>query len=239
MVGKPRSKPIAEGGPFSITSPKGAFLHKNQLKQWQGQFGADYTRRNLLDEVSSNQLAKEQLGLTLIEQYRQLLGNIRFNSILEVGCNVGVQLAVLDNLGYPQLVGIEPQAEAIAIGHSRYPKIVFNQGTAFHLPYIDNYFDLVFTAGVLIHIHPDDLDLALQEICRVSNSYIAGFEYYAQKITTVSYRGRDNLLWKMNYLSQYQRLYPELKIVNSMMLEFNKSVYNKSGLYQQNFLLKK
>ena len=214
-------------------------MNTNQLKQWQGRFGANYTKRNSLDEASADQLAKDQLGFTLTEQYRQLWGDISLKSILEVGCNIGIKLAILDTMGYSQLVGVEPQVKAIATGHSLYPKIVFNHGDAFHLPYIDNYFDLVFTAGVLIHIHPDDLDLALREIYRVSKSYISGFEYYAPEITAVNYRSKNDLLWKMDYLGKYQYLYPKLKVVNSVMLEFNQSVYNRSGLYQHNFLLKK
>jgi hypothetical protein len=78
--------------------------------------------------------------------------------------------------------------------------------------------DLVFTAGVLIHIPLGDLPLALSEIYRVSKRYILAIEYFAQEETVVHYRGYDNLLWKRDFLRHYQSQFPELTLVRSGFL---------------------
>ena len=39
---------------------------------------------------------------------------------------------------------------------------------------------VVFTSGLLIHIHPDNLGKAIDEICRVSKRFVWGFEYYSE-----------------------------------------------------------
>ncbi|MBA7689247.1 hypothetical protein ES703_97751 [subsurface metagenome] len=53
----------------------------------------------------------------------------------------------------------------------------FAVGNIFDILYKDNYFDLILTAGVLIHINPEDLLKALKEIFRVTKKYYLMLEY--------------------------------------------------------------
>lgn len=79
--------------------------------------------------------------------------------ILEVGCNVGRNLAWLHDEGWPHVAGVEISAHAIALLRETYPQlgeIEVHQGRAEDvLPTLpDDSFDLVFTMAVLEHIHP-------------------------------------------------------------------------------------
>ena len=73
----------------------------------------------------------------------------------------------------------------------------------------------MFTAGVLIHISLEDLTAALAEIYRVSGRYILAIEYFAQEETAIHYRGKDDLLWKRNFLKHYQTQFPDLTVIRS------------------------
>jgi len=132
--------------------------------------------------------------------------------VLEVGCNVGLQLRLLEkaNRGL-EFHGLEPQPYAIERARQLSPNMVFHQGNAFALPFPDRSFDLVMTHGVLIHIHPNDLPRAIREIDRVARQYILCHEYYSPELTEVQYHGREGLLWKTDFARQYRDLCPHLR----------------------------
>jgi pseudaminic acid biosynthesis-associated methylase len=133
--------------------------------------------------------------------------------ILEVGCNVGCQLGILQRMGFSNLYGVELQAGAVEIARKGTENINVIQGSAFDIPFRDGFFDLVFTSGVLIHISPDDISQAMAEIYRCTRKYIWGFEYYAAEQTEVSYRGHEGLLWKADFAALYQQQFPDLKLI--------------------------
>ena len=54
-------------------------------------------------------------------------------------------------------------------------------GTAQEIPLEDGCVDLAFTAGVLIHIAPDDLLAACKEIHRCARKHIICMEYFADE----------------------------------------------------------
>jgi len=60
-------------------------------------------------------------------------------------------------------------------------------------------FDLVFTAGVLIHVPPAEIDEVLRGMARVSRRWLLSVEYEADVETMINYRGQDDLLWKRPY----------------------------------------
>jgi pseudaminic acid biosynthesis-associated methylase len=140
--------------------------------------------------------------------------------ILEVGCNLGNQLVLLQNLGYTNLYGVEVQEYALEAARARTRNLHLALVSAFDLPYEDGYFDLIFTAGVLIHISPQDLPVAMDEIHRCSREYLMGSEYYAPSVTEVKYRNRDALLWKMDYARQYLTRFPGLELIREERLPY-------------------
>ncbi len=173
-----------------------------QVSAWAGEFGQRYTDRNQTDPTN------------LLPAFRAMLGDLKPRRILEVGCNRGHNLAALEQL-FPeaQLVGIEPNRYAISIARQSGKTFAVLEGNAFELPFKDGYFDLVYTAGVLIHIAPQDLGRATAEIHRVSGRNILCAEYYAEQETVIPYHGHSNLLWKRDFRRHYLESYPDLREV--------------------------
>lgn len=177
----------------------------SQLDAWKGEFGEAYTDRNVADWRA------RQPG------FREVLGGLELRGVLEVGCNRGHNLVALaDLLGEDaDVVGIEPNRHAQRIARAASDRIGVLSGNAFELPFRDGTFDLVFTAGVLIHISLADLPRALAEIHRVSRRYVVALEYFAEEETAIPYRGREDLLWKRDFLRHYQTQFPDLRLVRS------------------------
>src|SRR5438046_10586538 len=57
------------------------------------------------------------------------------------------------------------------------------------VPFRDRWFDLVFTAGVLIHQPQVSLPLVMNEVVRCSRRWVLAMEYHADGIVEVPYRG--------------------------------------------------
>ena len=113
------------------------------------------------------------------------------------------------------VVGVEPNQYALKLARAASVEIGVFPGNALDLPFKNSYFDLVFTANVLIHIRLQDLVTALIEIHRVSNRYILAIEYFAEEETTITYRGHAGLLWKRDFLKHYQDQFPGLTLIRS------------------------
>jgi pseudaminic acid biosynthesis-associated methylase len=185
-----------------------------QAKVWKGDFGREYTDRNTMDVASLDALYLSRYGITRTEMNEMFLPDIpKDAAFLEVGCNSGNQLLLLQQMGYSSLSGIELQPYALEIARRRLRDISLKEGSVLEIPYEDAAFDLVFTAGVLIHIAPQNLLRAMSEVYRCSRAYIWGLEYYARDATEVNYRGQANLLWKMDYARHYLDLFPDLELV--------------------------
>jgi pseudaminic acid biosynthesis-associated methylase len=174
-------------------------LSSQQLDLWRSDFGRQYTDRNDVEKPER------------VATWRRLLGGIVPTRAIEVGCNVGWNLEYLRRLGASELYAVEPQAYAVARARSRAPEFGVLQGTAFDLPFKDNFADLAFTSGVLIHIAPADIARAMAEIYRVSKRWIVAIEYDAPSEQAIKYRGTDDSLWKRDHGGIWQATYPELR----------------------------
>jgi len=97
--------------------------------------------------------------------------------ILEVGCNVGRNLAHLRDIGYTRLEGIEISPHAVEMLRSTYPQLAdvpVHVGAAEEvLPGLETEsFDLVFTMALILAIHPDNA-AAFDHMARVARSILA------------------------------------------------------------------
>lgn len=184
-----------------------------QEEFWQSEFGRNYTERNQFQTPEAvDELYNKFYGVTWTEMVRDFLGDVEINNILEVGCNSGNQVNALQSLGYNNLYGIDIMPYAVEKSKEYTKNINIIQGSAFDIPYRDNYFDLVFTDGVLIHISPNDISRAMKEIYRTSKKYIMGLEYFAKDHTVIEYRGEKDRMWKGNFSQIYLDLFPNLKV---------------------------
>ena len=84
-------------------------------------------------------------------------------------------------------------------------------GDILRLPYKNDAADMVFTSGVLIHIHPTELDRALAEIHRVAKRWILSIEYFNPTPDEVRYRDRDGLMWRRDWGEAWLAKFPDLK----------------------------
>lgn len=192
-----------------------------QEKKWAGNFGKEYTNRNPLSTEAMDKLYIQNYGITRTQLNKDFLNNInRGIRVLEVGCNIGIQLPLLQKMGFKNLYGIEINREAIELSRSIIRNIDIIQGSALDLPFKDSYFDLVFTSGVLIHISPKNIKKAMKEIYRCTKKYIWGFEYYADNYTKVVYRSKKNMLWKANFPKLYLEFFKDLKLVKEKKLKY-------------------
>lgn len=97
--------------------------------------------------------------------------------ILEIGCNVGRNLAYLVDHGYRNVEGIEISPHAVDLLRQTYPQLsdaTIHLGAAEEiLPSLgDKAFDLVFTMAVIEHIHPSSTAV-FDDMVRVGRSILA------------------------------------------------------------------
>lgn len=102
-------------------------------------------------------------------------------SVLEIGCNVGRNLAHLHDAGYRRLIGIELNGEALAVLRATYPSLG-STATLVNAPVeeaisemLDQSVDIAFTMAVLEHLHPDS-EWVFDEMVRVTGSTIVTVE---------------------------------------------------------------
>ena len=170
-----------------------------QLALWTSTFGASYTDRNDVERPAR------------VDVWRRILDGLAVEHALEVGCNVGWNLRYLAAAGVPSVWGVEPQTYAIERARRADPSLTIVPGTAFELPFRDRHFDLSFTSGVLIHISPDDLGRALDELYRVTSRYLIAIEYDHPAEVEVSYRGHAGALWKRDHGAVIAARFPALR----------------------------
>jgi len=193
----------------------------DQMDKWAGQFGREYTDRNVDSLEEMEAMVERNYGKTRTELNKQFLKELdRSAKILEVGSNVGNQLLCLQRMGFSKLYGIELQSYAVELSKARTRCINIIEGSAFDIPFKDGSFDLVFTSGVLIHIAPSDLLLAVREIHRCTKEYIWGLEYYSHKPTEVTYRGHKNMLWKRDFAEYYLDQFEDLELAREEHLKY-------------------
>lgn len=166
------------------------------MNEWEGKFGDDYTKRNTPD-----------VGVRY-KVFGSILWGMNPYSIVEIGCNKGVNLFALKII-YPksEICGVEINKKILDAGIP--PFFITKSIKSFR----DKTVDLVFTCGVLIHIPSKDLKRMMEEIINASYKYVLAIEYYAPKETEVIYRGLRNMLWKRDYGKLYKDL--GLKLIST------------------------
>lgn len=155
-------------------------------KFWNGEFGDEYTERNTPD------VAKR------VEFFGPIMRRIEPFSVFEVGCNKGCNLDALKELRVPVRNGCDINPLALQEAHRKGHAVYAMRAGDLTLSGF-GHFDLVMTVGVLIHIHPADLDRVLDDIIAVSNRYVLAVEYGDHEEVEVDYRGHTGRLWRRPY----------------------------------------
>ena len=174
---------------------------------WAGGFGDEYLERN------------SEAGGGRDIFWKTVLTNHPVGRVLEVGCNAGPNLQwIIRRVDPAETFGIDVNIQALSRLRQRLPNVNAVMATARDLPFRDRWFDLVFTAGVLIHQPDSTLPLVMAEVVRVSRRYVLCAEYFAPETVEVPYRGATGALFKRDYGTLYRELFPELALVDEGFL---------------------
>ena len=192
-----------------------------QSSHWSGDFGTKYIERNYFDTKELDRQYKKVFGITRTELNEAFIGKLNRNiKILEVGCNVGNQLLLLQQMGFKNLYGIEINKKAVEAAQKRTKDSNIINGLAQDIPFKEGFFDLVFTAGVLIHINPKDIKKVMSEMYRCASKYIWGYESYSDKYEKVNYREKNNLYWKTDFSELFIKNFSKLKLKKKKMIKY-------------------
>lgn len=182
-----------------------------QIQFWRGDFGDAYTERNRQTEESL--ASRTRLFRRVLRVARLGVGA----RVLEVGTNIGMNLVALARLAPLSLFGIDPNRTALTL-LAQDPALRSRARVAMaqveRLPFADASMDLVFTCGVLIHIHPDNLMEACREILRVSRRYVLCAEYFSPRPEEIVYRGQRGLLFKRDFGGFFLDHWPRLHLLD-------------------------
>jgi pseudaminic acid biosynthesis-associated methylase len=184
-------------------------MSTKQIDLWKSEFGAEYAARNPVTEESSRHL---------VRRWSRMLSHAIApfpHSVLEVGCNLGRNLVALLRM-VPEVHAVEPNLEVVerARGNPALAGARIQAGTSFDLPYEDGSIDLVFTSGVLIHVAPEDLPKAVDEVVRVARHYVLCIEYFSHEPAVVPYRGLEGHLFKRDFGRFYAERFPSLRVLD-------------------------
>jgi pseudaminic acid biosynthesis-associated methylase len=164
---------------------------------WKGEFGDEYTKRN-------DKPFKERQ-----KWWDYVTNKYHYFSVLEVGCNKGHNLDMISPyLDHPSCAwGVDLNEDAVMKAKALFPYFNIVLSSGLDLPFKDDYFDMVFTAGVLIHQSPSTVETMMQEIIRVSRKWIMAIEYDAEVFTEIPYRGLSGALFKGPFGEVYEGRY--------------------------------
>ena len=168
---------------------------------WQGTFGDEYTKRNV-NLVENNYQMFKTIFFEKILSYSYM---ININSIIEFGAGSGQNILALQKI-FPDAVysawEINRKAcdellkdlklNVFEFSILDYDIVNINNSLPKH--------DIVLTKGLLIHIHPDDIEKAYEVLYNASNKYILLCEYYSPNRIMIPYKDKDNKLWKFDFV---------------------------------------
>ena len=147
--------------------------------EWLTYQSARWAARNPVDLEATDDSFRRRYGLTKTWAVRDALRGVpRDISCLEVGCSAGGFLAVLRAVGFEQLTGTDIGLEPL-LSHPK-PRAPLVHADAHHLPFRDGVFDLVATAGTLMHLGPQKrMAESIAGLARVTRRWLFVAELYA------------------------------------------------------------
>ena len=197
---------------------------------WKGTFGDEYTERN-----SRN----DEIIAANISFFAKILNNLKADSIgsvIEFGCNIGLNLAALHSLlPKAELFGVEINSSAFQ--KLRELEFIQSYNSSLYDFSPPKPCDLAFTKGVLIHQPPEMLQDAYELLYKSGTKYILIAEYYSPFPVEVEYRGNKSVLFKRDFCGDMLSRYSDLKLCDYGF------VYHIESLFPQDdmtwFLMKK
>ena len=170
-----------------------------QEKFWRETYASEY--------LSKNREFDRQLGARAWQEMLRKAENVE--TILECGSNVGGNIGFLDVClpdARKSIIELSPEAYAI-VTRSYALEHAFN-GSILDASLPRGSFDLVFTRGVLIHIHPDRLAENMERMLDYSRRYVLLAEYFSRTPEMIEYRGEVDKLFKRDFGKFFLERFP-------------------------------
>ena len=166
-------------------------IYKNDQEEfWAETYGREYIKKNSDFNLENG-----------VQAWQKMLSKTSaLNSFLECGCNLGRNLEfinAINPLASKSIIEISKTAFDI-VTSAKQIKEAFN-GSIMDSNFEFNKFDLVFTMGVLIHIHPNELVKNMQKIFNYSKKYILVGEYFNPIPISIEYQGENEKLFKNDF----------------------------------------
>ena len=122
------------------------------------------------DKYRSLNPISKKLVANFFNAIEQLYSQISAETILDVGCGEGMVLKSLEShIQNRNCFAIDIDPNEIADAKKNIPFCTLSVGTAYQIPFEDDFADLVICSEVLEHLETPEV--ALSEIHRVSNKY--------------------------------------------------------------------
>ncbi len=161
-----------------------------QEKFWYDEYATEYIQRN------------ETFDLDLgIKAWATMLKNLEpIETFLECGCNIGRNINFLHHLlpsAKKSIIEISPSPYKQVTG--KYDFEFASNTSILDADLPANYFDLVYTTGVLIHVSPENLLANMEKMYNLSKRYILMGEIFSRVPGHIEYRGSNELLFKRDF----------------------------------------
>lgn len=176
-----------------------------QEQFWQGEFGDRYVQRN----------SDRQRVATYTAFFSRVLACTQaVNSVLELGSNIGQNLAAIRQLRpAAELAAVEINRQAGDLLLKNMPAVELHRCSILDFqPH--RTWDLVFTRGVLIHLPPDRLNDVYHTMYNATARYLMVAEYYNPQPVTLTYRGHDNKLFKRDFAGELLDRFSDLRLID-------------------------
>lgn len=161
-----------------------------QEQHWSGEQGEAYTARNTVDWWARVPFWSRIMALTLPGR------------VLEVGCNAGWNLMAIRACWGEAVQAGGVEINELAAKRARDAGFRVTVGSFDKAPPAAA--ELVFTSGVLIHVAPEELTAAMDQVITASRRYVLAIEYEHVWEQEIEYRGERQRLWKRPFGQLYQ-----------------------------------
>lgn len=123
------------------------------------------------DKYKTNNFISNYLVRNFFKEIRKLVGNIEFNSVLDIGCGEGMLfLNIATYINNKKCCAIDFDINEINDASKNLPFCEVKFASAYQIPYENREFELVTCTEVLEHL--EEPAKALEEIYRVTDKYV-------------------------------------------------------------------
>lgn len=146
------------------------------------------------------------------EMMIEKLGTIQFQSLLDVGCNIGPMLYRIAQV-FPraETAGVDINSGSIEMARGVLPKQVrlLDVADADNLPFSDKSTDVIITDATLLYMDDKKIHRVMKEICRVARNHVIFFEPHSEKWLD---RAKFKYSSKNYYIHDYKKLLEKYNI---------------------------